>query len=333
MLKNAVNAPLITTYCMVALIFSSPDIAANNNDLTHRTEVVSFIQHMESTHQFTQQQLIELFRQTEIKKSIIEAISRPAEAKPWYQYRPIFVTDNRASDGAKFMQQHQAALDKAEQQYGVPAEIITAIIGVETRYGRYTGKFRVMDALATLAFEYPKRAPFFRSELEHYLLLTREEKIDPLLIKGSYAGAMGIPQFISSSYRHYAVDFDEDGLRDIWNNTNDAIGSVARYLALHHWQRNEPIATLVQVSGSDYKTLLAKGLKPNTMTTDMSQYGVFTDDTAKNRLAALLEYETKKGSEYWLGYPNFYSITRYNHSPLYGMAVFQLSQEILKLSR
>jgi len=200
---------------------------------------------------------------------------------------------------------------------------------VETRYGRHKGKYRVLDALATLGFHYPKRSRFFRSELEQFLVLAREESLDPLAVKGSYAGAMGLPQFISSSYRRYAVDFDGDGQRDLLGNVVDAIGSVGNYLKAHGWKAGQGVAVPARVQGNGYKAILEQGLKPHTAVGRMRDQGVAVAGSEAHTLkAALIEFETEQGPEYWAGFQNFYSITRYNHSPLYAMAVYQLSEEI-----
>ncbi|KAF0192340.1 MAG: lytic murein transglycosylase B [Gammaproteobacteria bacterium] len=303
--------------------------AVTADGFTNRTDIQTFIDELVTRHGFERQSLKTLFDNTERRQDIIDAISRPAEAKPWHQYRPIFLNTQRISGGVEFWNQHAALLDKAEQVYGVPPEIVTAIIGVETRYGASTGRYRVMDSLATLAFDYPPRAAFFRGELEQFLLLAREEAADPLSIKGSYAGAMGQGQFISSSYRHYAVDFDGDGKRDLWNSTADAIGSVANYFHVHGWKPGEPVASRARVQGNAYKELVAQDLKPHTSLAQLQTQGVTASDTLPpDALAALIELETENGVEHWLGLDNFYVITRYNRSRLYAMAVYQLSQEI-----
>ena len=210
----------------------------------------------------------------------------------------------------------------------MPEEIIVAILGVETRYGASAGKHRVIDALTTLAFDYPPRAAFFRSELAAYLLMTREEHMDPLGLKGSYAGAMGKPQFIASSYRHYAVDFDGDGVRDLLNSTADAIGSVANYFNRHNWQPGQPVVSPARVQGEAYRKILEKGPKPHSEAPALADYGITVENPAPGLPGALIELETQNGREYWFGYQNFYVITRYNRSPLYAMAVHQLSQAI-----
>ncbi len=297
--------------------------------LTDNPDLHTFINRMVEQHQFNGKRLVQLFKQAELRPEIVAAMSRPAEAKPWYQYRPIFLTEKRIEGGVAFWDEHADTLAKAELEYGVPAEIIVAIIGVETRYGRYTGRHRVIDALTTLAFDYPPRSKFFTSELEQYLLMTREEQIDPLSLKGSYAGAMGIPQFISSSYRSYAVDFDDDGHRNLWDNPADAIGSVANYFKQHHWKPREPVTLQTGVSGNRYRELVKKGMKPQVPLTGFPDFGVqVPDHLEKDQPASLLELETEGIPEFWIGLHNFYVITRYNRSPLYAMAVYQLSNEI-----
>ena len=310
-----------------ALAASSSSLMAK--ELTDRAELQAFVKKMVEQHQFNSDRLVRLFKQAKLQPDIIAAISRPAEAKPWYQYRPIFLTDKRIKGGAAFWDKHAETLARAEKEYGVPAEIIVAIIGVETRYGGYTGRHRVIDSLATLAFDYPPRSKFFASELEQYLLMTREEQIDPLSLKGSYAGAMGIPQFISSSYRNYAVDFDGDGHRNLWDNPVDAIGSVANYFKRHGWKPGEPVAVQTHVSGNRYQELIKKGMKPQLPLAEFAGFGVqVPDHLDTTQPASLLEFETEGIPEFWIGLHNFYVITRYNHSPLYAMAVYQLSNEI-----
>lgn len=244
------------------------------SDYSNIKEVNLFIEQMVKKHQFDKNHLQTLFAEAKLYDSILEAIARPAEGKPWYEYRPIFVTKKRTQGGIDFWKKNADALSRAEQKYGVPKEIIVAIIGVETRYGKHAGRYPVFDALATLAFAYPPRATFFKSELEHFLLMTREEKIEPKNLLGSYAGAMGMPQFISSSFRRYAIDFDGDGKRDLWNNPTDAIGSVANYFRKHHWKPGQPITHKVQVHGKRHKKLITKSLKPEHTQQELLNNGV-----------------------------------------------------------
>lgn len=291
----------------------------------------SFINEMVTKHQFDKKALTQLLNKAKVRKSILRAMKRPSEHKPWYQYRAIFLTDKRIQGGVQFWHQYAQQLEKAEEHYGVPAEIIVAIIGVETIYGSYTGNYRVIDALTTLSFHYPKRADFFREELEHFLLLTREEDIAPLTLKGSYAGAMGIGQFMPSSYRTYAIDFNHDGQRNLWSDVEDVIGSVAHYLKQHEWQPGEPIILPTQVREHAVEELLALEFKPQYTLQQLKQKGLlFQGDQPNDQLGMLIDLETKQGRAYWVGFKNFYVITRYNRSKRYAMAVYQLAQEIAR---
>lgn len=316
---------LRTVYVGLILMMPSTLLA----DISMRKDVNQFIDRMVEEHKFKKDDLVKTFKKVKVNPKIIDAITRPAEAKPWYQYRPIFLTDDRIRKGVKFWRKNAKTLQRAYEEYGVAPEMIVAIIGVETKYGKYKGKFPVMNALSTLAFDYPKRSKFFTKELEEFLLLAREEKIDPMSLKGSYAGAMGKPQFISSSFRRYAVDFNGDGKRDIHNSTVDAIGSVANYFAKHNWYKDEPVTAPATVSGKKYKEIVEKGIKPSMPLEDVLNAGVSIDEKHSPTLnTALLELELKKGNEYWVAFHNFYVITRYNHSELYAMAAYQLAQEI-----
>ena len=305
-------------------------VAANYSE---RDDVRQFVNEMVAEG-FSEALLLEAFAQAKYQQSIIDAISRPAEKTlTWAEYQDIFLTERRAEGGKAFIRQHRAAFEAAEKQYGVPIPVIASIIGVETYYGRITGKYRVIDSLSTLAFDYPPRSKFFRSELKEFLRLTKEENQliqDPL---GSYAGAMGYGQFISSSYRNYAVDFDGDGLRDIWRNPVDAIGSVANHLSRHGWEAGEAVTVTALVDPTTSQELFNVALKPNRSISELSNLGIRPDSAVEALLpgsakVSAMRLEGKSGPEYWLGYNNFYVITRYNHSKLYAMAVFQLSERI-----
>jgi membrane-bound lytic murein transglycosylase B len=289
-----------------------------------------FIDQMHQEQQFDKAELRSIFGQVDVKESILKAISRPAEkSKPWFDYRKIFITDKRISEGDTFWHQHATALAKAEAQYGVPAEIIVAILGVETSYGSNVGSYRVVDALSTLAFRYPPRSKFFRSELGHFLALAREEGMSTLNPIGSYAGAMGLGQFMPSSYRAYAVDFDADGKRDIWTNPTDAIGSIANYLARHGWLRGELIVHKTTIGEIVPTALLEKGNKPTIDPASLKKAGVSTEHLPSSvSKVALISLTQQDGEEYWITRQNFYSITRYNHSRMYAMAVTQLAEAI-----
>lgn len=298
-------------------------------DLSQDPAVATFVSEMSSRHDFDANELSDLFRRVEVREDILRAISRPAESKPWYEYRPIFVTDSRIDQGVEFWRKHARTLARAETEYGVPAPIIVAILGVETRYGRHSGGYRVMDALATLGFAYPPRAGFFRGQLEEYLLMAREEAFDPMELTGSYAGAMGQPQFIPSSFRSYAVDFDGDGHRDLWHSVEDVVGSVANYFARHHWRPGAPIATPARVTGARAAELAERGYKPSVPVSELAEWGVEPERALpRDAEVALLALETPDGLEHWVALHNFYVITRYNHSALYAMAAFQLAEGI-----
>ncbi len=290
-----------------------------------------FIDEMVTEHQFDAAELEAAFAEVEVKESILKAIARPAEkAKPWYEYRNIFMDQGRIYAGAEYWQQHADTLKAAEQTYGVPAEIILAILGVETRFGGNVGSFRVIDALSTLAFQYPPRSKFFRSELKHFLILSREETMPPLEPIGSYAGAMGLGQFMPSSYRAYAVDFDGDGHRDIWTNPVDAIGSIANYLHEHGWRAGESIVHATAANNNKSpEALIKRGLKPSVSRDEADAAGLVLDNLpADADIFNVFSLTQRHGEELWLGRQNFYAITRYNHSQMYAMAVVELAEAI-----
>lgn len=309
--------------------------AGADADFSQREDVARFVSAMEARHGYDAGALQALFSDARSSRKIINAISKPAEALPWHKYRGIFLKPDRIRQGLQFWRENQTQLDRVAARYGVPPEVATAIIGVETKYGRNTGGFRVLDALATLAFDYPKRGRFFAKELEHYLLLTQEQSLDPRLPTGSYAGAMGIPQFIPSSYRAYAVDFDGDGLADIWENAADAIGSVGNYFKEHGWRQGGAVAVPATVADGDVSAALTPGLKLALTMADLAALGIAPEAgsaaPAASAKVKLLRLENKNGPEYWLAFHNFYVITRYNHSALYAMAVHQLAGAIKAL--
>ncbi|NLJ93575.1 MAG: lytic murein transglycosylase B [Aeromonadales bacterium] len=267
--------------------------------------------------------------QAEYQQGIIDAMTRPAEAKPWSAYRPIFLTEKRLNQGVEFWQEHEELLEKAQQELQVPPQIITAIIGVETFYGTHMGAHKVLDALYTLGFHYPPRGEFFRSEFANYLVLAKEQDWELTEQKGSYAGAMGMGQFIPSSYRHYAVDFDGDGERNLFDAT-DAIGSVANYFHEHHWQLDEDVAYPATVTDTEKaQALLSEERQLTHSWAELAAAGIIVEDElAADTPVKLIELAGAKGPEYWVVRHNFYVITRYNHSPLYAMAVYQLSEQL-----
>ncbi len=281
-----------------------------------------------------QQQVLELLKQARFKQSIVDAISRPAEGKPWYQYRPIFITDQRISEGVEFWQQNEQRIAKAAERYQVDPQFIVAIIGVETFYGRITGNYRVLDALATLSFYYPNtgndRSDFFSKELMNFIVLGQEENLPLDEVTGSYAGAMGLGQFMPSSYRAYAVDLDDDGRRDLWSSLDDVIGSVANYLHVHGWAYGEPVVFPLQAAdGADRELIAKRDFKPQLSLAEITAAGYSTDQVLDDQLkAAIVRLDEESGESLWGAPNNFYVITRYNRSPLYAMAVYQLSEEI-----
>ena len=324
---QAIKKGLSSSFLLASLL-TFTTVAASNYSAQPQVQV--FIDRMVNEHGFERSELINVLDKAEHREDILELMRKPAEkTKPWFEYRKIFLTQSRIDGGVSFWKENADLLKQAAEAFGVAPQIIVAIIGVETRYGSNTGRHRVLDALATLAFDYPPRSQFFTGELEQYLILAREEDIDILTTTGSYAGAMGYGQFIPSSYRHYAVDFDEDGKRDLWTSKADIIGSVANYFKEHGWTAGTPVAVLADVQGNDYQTVLEIGYKPNTVLDAMRHDGITPRIPLPDELlAALIAFEQENGPEYWLGFNNFYAITRYNHSPLYAMAVYQLSEEI-----
>lgn len=315
----------------LGLTLAATQVLAQDNNYAQHPLTDPFIKEMSAEFGFVGESLQELFSQAERKQAILDAISRPAErVKLWKEYRPIFITQSRLDKGLEFWKKNAEALQRAEQEYGVPAEVIVAIIGVETIYGGNTGSYRVIDALSTLAFDYPPRAPFFRQQLKEYLLLTREEQVDPLSLKGSYAGAMGLPQFMPGSFRAYAVDFDDDGHIDIWQNPTDAVGSVANYFIKHGWKPGQKV--VVRADVNNVKTAeqgLSDSLDPK-ITVQALQNLSWTprEPLELGRKVTAFRLDADAGSEYWIGLENFQAITRYNRSVMYAMAVNELAEQL-----
>jgi membrane-bound lytic murein transglycosylase B len=317
-----------------------------NSGYAERDEVKIFIAEMRDKHGFDPAVLDALFRRTRPIPAVIKAIMPPRDpgVRSWQAYRSRFVEPIRIAAGRRFMRAHSAEIAAAEVRFGVPAEIIAAIIGVETIYGRQLGRFGTFAALATLAFDYPPRAELFRLELEELLLLAREENRSLLSYTGSYAGALGLPQFLPSSRRRYAIDFDGDGRIDLVGSPADAVGSVASFLASHGWQKDGPIAVAISVAGSGVAAMIAEGISPQRTPRQMEDANVAVarvgaGDTAIRALdeplpeqpAALIDLVTPQAAtEYRLGYRNFYVITRYNRSSFYAAAVMDLAAELAK---
>lgn len=340
----------IKTVAYCALLLFSSGIAAG--DYSGRADVDDFVETMVSEHGFEATVVRSVLDQAVYQQSIIDAISRPAEKKPWIAYRGIFVTPKRIEDGVQFARDNWETLQRAEEEFGVPIEIIAAIIGVETNYGGNMGSHRVLDALATLGFDYPPRAKFFSGQLAEFLILACEERVRPFDredackrgdaggtlgnsvaigdLVGSYAGAMGYGQFIPSSYRNFAIDYDGDGARDIWRNVVDAIGSVAAYFKDHGWEPGEPVIAKVNVSAEadSIDELANASLTPTKTVAEWKALGIETKDDRDGEFASIFRFETDDATHYYLGYHNFYVITRYNISRLYAKVVVEIADGI-----
>jgi len=314
-----------------AVLAALPLFARADAAFLARPDVQRYIDEQVATGRFSRPELESVFANVELKPNVMTILDRPATSRPWYVFRASFFNEKLLNDGVTFWRAHSDALARAEKQYGVPPEVIVAILGIETHYGRRTGTFRVVDVLSTIGFNYPRRAEYFRGELTDLLLLAQEEKINPLSLKGSYAGAMGWPQFMPSSYRKWAVDFDGSGHRDIWNNADDAIGSVANYFSQHGWMRGDDVMIPANVApGAQIDALLADKFNLDYSVKQMAAKGVTPQvalpDSAR---AVLVPLETSPGvTEYWLGLNNFYVITRYNKSTLYAKVTQDISREI-----
>jgi membrane-bound lytic murein transglycosylase B len=297
--------------------------------ISQRPAVREFIAEMSRKHGFSSAELTRAFDEAGTVPAILDAMAKPYEAKPWHAYRKLFLTEKRINGGRDFMATHAAALAQAKSRYGVAPAMVTAIIGIESAYGFKPGKYRVIDSLSTLAFDYPRRSSFFRSELEQFLLLCREEGMDYLQPLGSYAGAMGMPQFMPSSYRKLAADGDGDGKRDIWSNAADAIASVANYFARNGWHSGEPIAVPARISGDGYREVVStKNPKATQTLGELAHLGVTpAESVSGGHKAGLVQLAGETGPEYWVTFHNFSTIMRYNHSPLYAMAATELVRE------
>jgi membrane-bound lytic murein transglycosylase B len=294
-----------------------------------KPEVRKFIGHMVRTHGFDAPALRDLFASARLDQDVVRAISAPATSRPWYQFKPLCVDDTQIADGMRFWNENAEVLERARRDFGVPQAIIVALIGIESRYGRYAGGFRVFDSLYTLSFEWPKRADYFRGELEQFLVLSREQGWDPALVQGSFAGALGWPQFMPSSYRRFAIDYSGDGKIDLWADSADIVGSVANYLREFGWREGQPVAAPARVDTAGPKPLLELGLRPQLSVAQWRERGVQSPPGVTESLpASLFTLDLIDGAEYWFGFDNFYALLRYNYSRNYAMAVYQLGEEI-----
>ncbi len=316
------------------LAFISPLTHAADPAFSQQPDVQAFITKMVKQYKFNKKELVYIFNHVKMRPQVLHYVKKPLEKKTWGTYQRLFVNEWRIQRGVVFWDKYEDILRKAEKTYGVPASIIVATIGIETRYGQKMGGHRVIDSLSNLAFSDSPRAPFFRKELEHFLLLTREEKLDPLKVMGSYAGAMGQPQFMPSSYRRYAVNFSKSGKIDLMNDEADVIGSIGNYYKVNGWRPHQPIAVQAHINDAGINFLNSQ-TKTSFPLVDLTKHGIvpktkIVQDTLKVKL---LELEINDGKEYWLGFHNFYVIKRYNPSNLYAMAVFQLSNYITEIKK
>jgi membrane-bound lytic murein transglycosylase B len=302
-------------------------------DYSKRPEVQGFVRDLAERHGFAEADLLSLFARVKRTEPVLQAIQLPPEkTRSWPEYRATFIQDGRIAAGLAFWNANQKALERAEQVYGVPPEYILGILGVETFYGRQTGRYRVLDALTTLAFDYAPRGQYFRNELENYLLLARANGLDALSMRGSYAGAIGMPQFMPGSARRYAVDFDGDGAIDLRTNAADAIGSVANFLKEHGWQAGREVLLTARVEGEAYKPYADGRLEPRYPIAELVRSGVqiekLTSELEAERGTLIELPSTRDPSEWRVGLKNFHVLTRYNRSAFYAAAVTDLAREL-----
>ena len=295
-----------------------------------RPEVRAWAEQVANEHGLSSERIQKLIAECQRQAQVIASAQRPAESKPWHWYRNIFLTSDRINRGRTYLRKHADLLREAERAYQVPPEVITAIIAAESNFGRNTGAHPVLDTLVTLGFDYSPRGEFFRQQLEQLFLLEREAGLDIQDLRGSWAGALGQAQFIPSSYRHFAVDGDQDGRRDLWDSPADIIFSIANYFKKHHWRPDEPVAELIHPENPD-QVPLSKALLPDIPSERLAASGIMLQNPTAEPVA-VHRFENSKSPEYWVGYHNFYVITRYNHSALYALMIHQLSQALQNAS-
>jgi membrane-bound lytic murein transglycosylase B len=326
-----------TCLLILALLLAAP-LSARHKPVQHpkfdlrRPEIVAFVNDVVARDQLKKKKVLALLRKAEPQPKIIEAMTRPAEkVTPWWEYHDRFLTEERISQGAQFYGEHRESLERIGGARGIPPEYLVAIMGVETKYGRAIGHYRVLDALMTLAFDYPPRSDYFRGELEQFLLLYPEEHLDPLKVTGSYAGAMGVPQFMPSSYRLFAVDSEGDGKRDLWNDWDDILASIANYFVEHGWEAGGPVLAETKLDPEPKFQIDTRNLELNETVDSLNAQGVeVVADQAGTTPVVLLSAEQQDGPAYRVGFKNFYVITRYNRSARYAMAVHDLAQAIIQ---
>jgi membrane-bound lytic murein transglycosylase B len=321
---------------ILALVLAAPLSARHKAAQQHpgfdlkRPEIVAFVNDVAARDQLPKKQVLALLRKGEPQPKIIEAMTRPAEkVTPWWEYHDRFLTEERISQGVEFYTEHRESLERIATARGIPPEYLVAIMGVETKYGRFVGHYRVLDALMTLAFDYPPRSDYFRGELEQFLLLYSEEHLDPLKVTGSYAGAMGVPQFMPSSYRLFAVDGNDDKKRDLWNNWDDILASIANYFVEHGWEAGGPVLAETRLDPEPKFQIDTRNLELNETVDSLNAQGVeVVGGETGATPAVLISAEQQNGPAYRVGFKNFYVITRYNKSARYAMAVHDLAEAI-----
>ena len=326
-----VTGVLLGTSLTTTVAASSESVGEScDSSYVGRHDVDAFIGELVSENNFSRKELEHILSKAKCSDRALELINRPAEsALEWKDYRDIFITQERVEKGVNFWEENAETLSQIEKELGVPANIIVAIIGVETYYGRQTGGFKVLDALTTLGFDFPRRGAFFRKELKNFLILTREQNLNIDELTGSYAGAMGIPQFMPSSYRAYALDYTGDQQADIWLSDEDAIASVANYLQKHGWKYGSGVAVRARVSGNKHEQVISSGLKPDQSWSNVQKAGWVVPKIVPRSARVLpMKHEGISGNEYWLGLHNFYVITRYNRSQMYALAIHQLAKRV-----
>jgi membrane-bound lytic murein transglycosylase B len=319
---------------LTCLITSIATAAPSSSEM--KKQVQTFINQMVSQHHFNKTRLEKLFSQVKVKQRAVNLMNKPYEAKPWFIYRKHFISERRIKQGAIFWHRYKNIFQTVSKRTGIPAQVLVAIVGVETHYGTVKGGFSAFNVLYTLAFYYPRRATFFRKELREFLLLCREQGLNPLKVNGSYAGALGQPQFMPSSYRMYARAYDGGKKANLFDNEADVISSIANYFAVHGWQAGQPIAIKAIVTGKQFSKLPiqdrnSKITRPKMSLNEFHRYGVRpTQSLPGQTKATFMRFDLQSSKAYWFGFKNFYVITRYNTSKLYAMAVYQLSEAIRK---
>jgi membrane-bound lytic murein transglycosylase B len=315
---------------MMVSLAICPQIA-RSVDFTQYPALTDMVNEMIENDGFTRAELDGLLKEAKIDQKTLELMDRQYEALPWHKYRKIFINQNRIDAGVKFWNSNQVTLDRAYEQFGVPPAVVVALIGIETHYGVRMGNKRVLDSLVTLSAEYPRRSTYFTAELRKFLNITRKENIAPASVVGSFAGAIGIPQFMPSSYEAYSVDFNDNGQRDLVNEVDDAIGSVANYLKSHGWKRNQGIYTDVTEPLSESAArLISRKAKPAHTPEQLLEAGVKFNPNGSSEKTALLSLKDEHGPRYIVGFKNFYAITRYNTSINYALAASELAESVYK---